>query len=175
MIHREKLHDLMPLRRVLFLLLFLIGSSQSAFAARARDHATAPDFTLPTTSVPFSLADYRGKVVLVDFWASWCIPCRQSFPWMGSMIERYSAQGLVIVAINLDKKREAADEFLQTFHPPFIVAFDPAGKTAEAFHVDAMPSSFIVGRTGTIVYSHQGFERTKANTVEDQIKEALSR
>jgi cytochrome c biogenesis protein CcmG, thiol:disulfide interchange protein DsbE len=175
MIGREESHNPMLLRRCFILVLFIIGFSQPAFAARARDHATAPDFTLPTTSVPFSLADYRGKVVLVDFWASWCIPCRQSFPWMGSMIERYSAQGLVIVAINLDKKREAADEFLQTFHPPFIVAFDPAGKTAEAFHVDAMPSSFIVSRTGTIVYSHQGFERAKANTVEDQIKEALSR
>jgi cytochrome c biogenesis protein CcmG/thiol:disulfide interchange protein DsbE len=174
MIGRKESHNPMLLRRCFILVLFIIGFSQPVFAARARDHATAPDFTLPTTSVSFSLADYRGKVVLIDFWASWCGPCRQSFPWMASMIERYSAQGLVIVAINVDKKREAADEFLQTFHPPFIVAFDPAGKTAEAFHVVAMPSSFIVSRTGTIVYSHEGFERAKANTVEDQIKEALS-
>jgi len=157
------------------LLLFLTLRAPAVFAAGTPDRAAAPGFTLPTGSGTVSLRDLRGKVVLVDFWASWCVPCRQSFPWMSSMLDRYSGQGLVIVAINLDKKREAADTFLQTFPAPFVVAFDPTGKTAEAFHVEAMPSSFIVSRTGRIVYLHPGFDQSKAQTVEDQIKEALSR
>ena len=157
------------------LLSFLLLRVPVDFAASRPDRAAAPDFMLPTGSSTVSLHDLRGKVVLVDFWASWCVPCRQSFPWMSSMLDRYSTQGLVIVAINLDKKREAADAFLQTFPAPFVVAFDPAGKTAEAFHVEAMPSSFIVSRTGGIVYLHAGFEQAKARTVEDQIKEALSK
>ena len=91
------------------------------------------------------------------------------------MKERYAAQGLVIVAINLDKKQDAADALLRMFPAAFAVAFDPSGKTAEAFNVEAMPSSFIVNREGQIVYSHQGFEAAKANTVEEKIKEVLSK
>jgi cytochrome c biogenesis protein CcmG/thiol:disulfide interchange protein DsbE len=156
------------------LFLFLTLMVVPGFAAQPA--RTAPDFTLPARSGTASLHDFRGKVVLVDFWASWCIPCRQSFPWMESLRERYAAQGLEIVAINLDKKREAAAAFLETFPATsFSVLFDPAGKTAEAFHVEGMPSSFIVSRTGTILYSHIGFAQAKAQEVEDQIKEALSR
>lgn len=162
--------------RFILLPLFLTLTAASGFAAGTRgDRPAAPDFTLPTSSGTASLHDFRGKVVLVDFWASWCMPCRQSFPWMSSMLEKYSAQGLAIVAVNLDKEGEAADTFLEQFPARFVVAFDPAGKTAEAFHVEAMPSSFIVSRTGRVVYAHQGFELAKAQTVEDQIKEALSK
>lgn len=160
------------------LVLVLILPSSPDFAEATRDNpATAPDFTLPTSSTSsgmLSLHDFRGKVVYVDFWASWCVPCRQSFPWMSSMSERYAAQGLVVVAVNLDKKRDSVDEFLQRFPATFAIALDPSGKTAEAFHVAAMPSSFIVSRTGRIVYTHAGFEPAKAQTIEDQIKEALS-
>lgn len=165
-------------RRFSFLLLFVVLTlpSLSDFAAGTRgDRSSAPDFTLPTASGTVSLHDLRGKVVLVDFWASWCVPCRQSFPWMSTMLDRYSEQGLVIVAINLDKKREAADAFLGAFPGPFVVAFDPAGKTAEAFHVEAMPSSFLVSRAGRIVEMHAGFQQATANAVEDRIKEALSK
>jgi cytochrome c biogenesis protein CcmG, thiol:disulfide interchange protein DsbE len=160
---------------ILLSLLLTLPAPSDLVAVMRDDRPVAPDFTLPVRSGTVSLRDFRGKVVLVDFWASWCVPCRQSFPWMSSMVDRYSEQGLVIVAINLDKKREAADTFLENFPAHFVVAFDPAGKTAEAFHVGAMPSSFIVSRTGRIVYSHAGFEQAKARTVEDQIKEVLSK
>jgi cytochrome c biogenesis protein CcmG, thiol:disulfide interchange protein DsbE len=159
---------------VSLLSLCLTVATGPAFAA-GRSPRNAPDFTLPARSGTASLHDLRGKVVLVDFWASWCIPCRQSFPWMASMRERYAAQGLEIVAINLDKKRDAADAFLGLFQVAFTVAFDPAGQTAEAFHVEGMPSSFIVSRTGEIVASHIGFQQTSAEKVEAEIKEALSR
>jgi cytochrome c biogenesis protein CcmG, thiol:disulfide interchange protein DsbE len=168
-----------PMRRsLLFILLLLLLTLPApfGFAAGAREeHPLAPDFTLPTTTGTVSLHDFRGKVVYVDFWASWCMPCRESFPWMSVMRDQYSAQGLVILSVNLDKKRDAADAFLERFPASFIVALDPAGKTAEAFHVEAMPTSFIVSRTGRIVYAHEGFELSKASTVEDHIKEALSK
>lgn len=161
---------------LLFLVVISLALTPASFGSPKRIGTAAPEFTLPTrTGPPATLQDFRGKVVLVDFWASWCGPCRQSFPWMSSMIDKYAAQGLVIVSIDLDKNREAADEFLAKYRPPFIVAFDPAGRTAEAFDVDAMPSSFIVSRDGRIVYAHQGFELAKANSIENQIKEALSK
>jgi thiol-disulfide isomerase/thioredoxin len=154
----------------LFFLSFLF-ISQIASAAAPR---LAPDFTLPAISGSTSLHDLRGKVVYVDFWASWCAPCRESFPWMAKMLDRYGKDGLVILAINLDKTRDAANAFLDVNYAPFMVAFDPAGKTAEAFGVSAMPSSFIVGRSGEIVASHEGFKASNADEVESRIRKALA-
>jgi cytochrome c biogenesis protein CcmG/thiol:disulfide interchange protein DsbE len=162
-------------RLALVLLWSMLLLPADGTAANPHTASAAPDFSLPGSSGTVSLHDLRGKVVLVDFWASWCVPCRQSFPWMTTMLERYGEQGLAVVAVNLDRNRQAADTFLGKFPAPFVVAFDPAGKTAEAFHVQAMPSSFLVSRDGTIVYSHEGFEQAKAAAVEDRIKEALSR
>lgn len=133
------------------------------------------DFNLPARSGTVSLDSLHGKVVLVDFWASWCAPCRQSFPWMADLYSRYSSKGLVIVAINLDKKRELADVFLEDFDAPFIIAFDPSGKTAETFNVQAMPSSYLVSPTGTVLYSHPGFDPKKTGEMENLIKEACSK
>lgn len=136
--------------------------------------APAPDFTLPTRSGSVALAGLRGKVVLVDFWASWCEPCRKSFPWMSAIFERDAASGLVVVAINLDKRREPAEAFLRELSPPFIVAFDPAGRTAEAYDVTAMPSSYLVGRDGRLLYSHAGFDPRDAATIENEIEKAVA-
>jgi cytochrome c biogenesis protein CcmG/thiol:disulfide interchange protein DsbE len=157
------------------LLLLALAIAPCAFAKSRERPTQAPDFSLPGASGTVSLHDFRGKVVLIDFWASWCVPCRQSFPWMTSMMSRYGAQGLTIIAVNLDKQRDAANRFLETFTPPFPVVFDPAGKTAEGFRVEAMPSSFLVSRTGEIIHAYAGFDPGHAQTIEDQIKEALSK
>jgi thiol-disulfide isomerase/thioredoxin len=135
----------------------------------------APGFSLPARAGIASLDSLRGRVVLVDFWASWCVPCRRSFPWLGALQERYRAMGLTIVAINLDKDREAADEFLEKHPAEFLVAFDPAGKTAEAYRVSAMPSSYLINRSGTILSSHSGFDPKQVATLETTIQEACSR
>jgi thiol-disulfide isomerase/thioredoxin len=157
-------------------LLFGILLASSALAktepSRPTLHRRIPDFVLPTRTGFVSPDSMRGRVVLVDFWASWCGPCRRSFPWMSELYDRYSAKGFRIVAIDLDKSRDQADTFLESFPAPFTVAFDPTGKTAEAFHVSAMPSSFVIGPDGTILYSHAGFDPRKTGPIEDLIKEA---
>lgn len=133
----------------------------------------APRFTLPTRDGTVCLDSLRGKVVYVDFWASWCVPCKQSFPWMKSLNDRYAGKGLVIVAINLDKDRGAADTFLDKFPASFQVAFDPSGKTAKAFKVWGMPTSYIVSPTGTILSTHPGFDAKRAPAIESEIAAAL--
>jgi thiol-disulfide isomerase/thioredoxin len=136
--------------------------------------AVAPSFTLSTAAGTVCLDSLRGRAVLVDFWASWCGPCRKSFPWMKAMHETYGPKGLTIVAIDVDKSRDQADPFLQEFPSPFVVAFDPEGKTAEKFHVSAMPSSFVIDRQGRIVYTHRGFDPKKTEEIEKHIQEALA-
>lgn len=136
--------------------------------------AVAPAIDLPTYDGRITPADLAGKVVYVDFFASWCGPCKVSFPWLKVMQEQYAPKGLVIVAINVDKDRADAMHFVTHFSPNFLVGYDPSGKTAEAFHVEGMPSSFLISPTGTILYSHVGFETKDAPKIEAQIEKALT-
>ncbi|HZF09007.1 MAG TPA: TlpA disulfide reductase family protein [Thermoanaerobaculia bacterium] len=160
-------------------LLLLLALAVSAPARTARggtvDPPAAPRFELPTRTGTVALDALRTKVVLVDFWASWCGPCRQSFPWLSAMSARYGESGLVVVAIDLDKDRSLAETFLHELAPPFTVAFDPAGKTAEAFDVQTMPSSYLVNRAGRVVYSHPGFDRKDTEAFEKHIQEEVAK
>jgi cytochrome c biogenesis protein CcmG/thiol:disulfide interchange protein DsbE len=153
----------------------VIASLVEPPATAGRAPQRAPAFRLATRNGTVSLDSLRGRVVLVDFWASWCEPCRKSFPWLKSLHDRYGTQGLTIVAVDLDKDRDAADAFLAQYPAPFIVAFDPAGKTAEAFKVSAMPSSYLLSPTGEILHAHAGYDPRKSGTIESLIKETCSR
>ena len=124
-----------------------------------------PHVALPMISgETVHLSDYTGKVVLLDFFASWCIPCRKSFPELESLHRQYESKGLVVIAVNVDEERKNADAFLQQFPHTMRVALDPKGALAEAFDVSAMPSTMIVDRSGRIRYTHKGYtEKALAN------------
>ena len=125
------------------------------------------------------LADYHGKVVVLDFWASWCVPCRRSFPWLNEMHARYGKDGLVIIGVNVDQDPDAASEFLQKYPAQFKIHYDSAGKLAQEFGVRGMPSSFVIGRDGQLAAQHIGFkvkkqveyEATLVTTLQQEIKE----
>jgi len=163
------------MRTAILTVLLVIAFAAPTVATPKASPAIAPRVALPTTSGTVELDSLRGKVVLVDFWASWCEPCRKSFPWMADIYRKYADQGFTIVAINVDKDREAAEDFLAKLPAPFVVAFDPTGATAEAFGVRAMPSSFLVGRDGTILGTHAGFDPRKATPWEESIRAACAR
>lgn len=122
----------------------------------------------------FDLADHQGKVVLLDFWASWCAPCRRSFPWMEEMHDKYSKDGLVIVAVNMDAEVNEAAAFLDEFSPPFAIAYDPSGTLARKFDVTAMPSSYLFDRDGKLVERHFGFKVKHQSDYEARLKEILN-
>jgi len=151
-----------------YLLLISLATATPVFAAEQ-----AQAFTLPGRDQPVSLTALRGKVVYVDFWASWCIPCRKSFPWMNSLQKRYADQGLVIVAVNLDKTRELSDHFLSEVPAELTIAYDPEGKVASAYKVKGMPSSYLIDRAGRIHSSHIGFREETAADMEVAIKALL--
>ena len=119
------------------------------------------------------LEDLRGKVVVLDFWASWCVPCRRSFPWLNSMHAKYADDGLVIIGVNLDNERADADAFLDDFPPDFRIHFDTTKQLAEEFGVMAMPSSYVIGRDGQLVKRHLGFKVKKQAEYEAAITGAL--
>src|SRR5271168_2824701 len=106
---------------------------------------------------PLDLTSLRGKVVYLDFWASWCGPCKQSFPWMETLKGTYDRQGLTVIAVNLDMDRADADKFLDRFRPTFEVRFDPKGELAAFYKVQAMPSSVLIDRHGVTRFTHEGF------------------
>lgn len=161
------------MQRLAGLLLILFSGFAGPFSATAG--TPAKDFSLPGIKDEIRLSDYRGKVVLLDFWASWCGPCRESFPWMNTMRERYEKQGLTIVAVNLDKDRGLADRFVDETQATFALAFDPSGKTAEDYDVEVMPSSYLIDRDGNVVSRHRGFHRGDTSDMEAAIQELLRR
>jgi len=135
----------------------------------------APKFDLASRSGTISLEALKGKVIYLDFWASWCGPCRKSFPWMNEMQAKYEQDGFVILAINLDKKRKHADEFLAQIPANFSIAFDPSGKTADDYRVMGMPTSYLIDRTGAIKTTHIGFLTKEQSKLEDSIRGVLEK
>jgi thiol-disulfide isomerase/thioredoxin len=133
----------------------------------------APPIRLPAIAGEIDLSRLEGKVGYLDFWASWCDPCRDSFPWMAELKEKYGNQGLEVVAVNLDKEREKADAFLQAMKVNFIVAFDPDGDSAICYELRGMPGSFLIGRDGNIRASHMGFRNSDKEKLEKAIKTLL--
>ena len=122
---------------------------------------------------PVDLAALKGKVVYVDFWASWCGPCRRSFPWMNDLQRRYGDRGLTIVGVNVDKRRPEADRFLGQVPASFTIVFDAAGVTPSAWGVAGMPSSYLIDTQGKVVAVETGFVDERKTVMEARIQRLL--
>ena len=135
----------------------------------------APRFTLQHIfdGREISLNEYRGQVVYLDFWASWCGPCLKSFPFMNTLQKDYGEQGLVVIAVSLDEKAEDATEFLAENPVSFLVAQNAEGNLAEEYGVIAMPTSYLIGRNGTIHEIHNGFRSDDEAELRDLIVNML--
>jgi len=162
--------------RSLLMILGLFGALCAAPVAHAAAAGeAAPAFSLLTAAGDaVSLEQLRGKVVYVDFWASWCAPCRRSFPWMNGLLERHGGEGLVIVGVNVDKRRADADRFLRDVPASFSVVFDAQGVTPTAFDVKGMPSSYLVDRHGVVAMVEEGFHDDRRADIESRIRALLS-
>lgn len=126
-----------------------------------------------SASDTFDPGRYAGKVVVVDFWASWCVPCRRSFPWLNSMHDKYGDDGLIIVGVNLDMERADADRFLEEYPAAFSIVYDENQQLARQYEVVAMPSSYVIGRDGQVRAKHMGFKVKQQDDYEALIVAAL--
>ena len=149
----------------------LLAMTTHAWAVEAG--ATAPEFALNNLQRSVKLSDYKGKTVYLDFWASWCGPCKQSFPWMNDMQVKYAAQGLQVIAVNVDKKQADATAFLAQRPVQFEVLFDASGQTPQAYAIKAMPTSVLIGADGKVLHVHSGFREDQRQALENQIKASL--
>ena len=119
------------------------------------------------------LGKYRGKVVYVDFWASWCGPCKLSFPFMHGLAARYPAGDLAVITVNVDRQRTAADRFMQQVRSNLPVIYDAPGDLAQAWKVADMPTSLVFDRKGAMRFRHQGFFPGKVREYEGHIAQLV--
>ncbi|WP_202424419.1 TlpA family protein disulfide reductase [Duganella levis] len=154
--------------------IMMLAALLAASSAQALDKgAPAPQFDLPGLDGAVKLAKLQGKVVYVDFWASWCGPCRQSFPWMNDMQAKYGGKGLQIVGVNVDAKSDDARQFLTATPARFAIAFDPQGATPRSYGIKGMPSSVLIGPDGKVLLEHSGFRDADRAELESKIQSAL--
>lgn len=140
-------------------LLAMAAMASPALAVQPGEPAPAFQGTPLTGRAGIRLEDYAGKVVYLDFWASWCAPCRLSLPWMERLHRDYHAAGLEIIAVNVDEKSADARRFLKQFPVGFPVLADPKGEIATLYDVQDMPSSYLIDRRGVVRAVHRGFKR----------------
>lgn len=134
----------------------------------------APTFVLPGDNKSINLAKLKGKVVYLDFWASWCDPCRKSFPWMNDIHSRYDNKKFTVIAVNLDTHKEDATKFLGKVHADFDVAYDPDGKVAAMYQLKAMPSSYLIDKKGQLVFAHKGYREGDSTEIEEKIRKLIN-
>jgi cytochrome c biogenesis protein CcmG/thiol:disulfide interchange protein DsbE len=129
--------------------------------------------TGPARATELDLSAYRGKVVYVDFWASWCGPCRESFPWLDTLMREYGGKNLVVIGVNVDHDRDRAERFLNETPAVFPIVYDPQGDIATTFKVTGMPNAILIDRNGKVRFQHTGFSAKKKGEYEDQLRSLL--
>lgn len=138
--------------------MLLAAVGMGSLASAAADPVSAPDIEMrDATGRRVRLAELKGKVVLVDLWASWCAPCKVSFPALDVLYREYRSRGVEVIAVNLDERRKDADTFLQAHPHEMLVTFDPRARVLKAFGAPGIPSSYLIDRAGMIRYTLLGY------------------
>lgn len=152
-----------------------LALSGAAFTVQADAiNVPAPDFTLESRSGEnIRLEDHRGEVVMLNFWASWCGPCRQEMPLMDDIYSRYQDLGFTILAVNVDENRDEALRFLDKVPVNYPILYDPESSVSELYEVPAMPTTLMIDRDGNARYIHYGYKPGYEDEYETQIRELV--
>ncbi len=135
------------------------------------DKYRAPDFTLADENgQPVTLSELRGQVVMINFWASWCGPCRQEMPLLEQIHQRYEPLGFTLLAVNVEESSADGQAFLRERPVSFPVLYDPKNSISKLYDVVAMPSTVLIDRQGNVRYLHHGFKPGYENDYQDQVR-----
>ena len=153
----------------------LLGALSTPALAAKTLQGEAPDFTLKSNSGKnLRLSELRGQVVMINFWASWCGPCRQEMPILDALHKRYAKAGFSVLGVNVEQDSGLADQLLKDIPVSFPVLYDPDSVVSKLYAVDAMPSTVMVDRDGRMRYLHRGYKPGYEDDYRDQIVELLS-
>lgn len=134
----------------------------------------APDFTLKSNQgVNIRLEELKGEVVMLNFWASWCGPCRQEMPLMNEIFAKYEDLGFTILAVNVDENQADADRFLDAVPVDFPVVYDSTSEVSEMYSVDAMPTTVMIDRDGNKRFLHRGYKPGYEDQYAAQVKQLI--
>jgi peroxiredoxin len=157
-------------RHTLAAVLVLLTTMVTAGTAQA----PAPDFTLKSNSGEnIRLSELRGEVVLINFWASWCGPCRQEMPILSELHDKYKAMGFTVLGVNVEENSSAARKLLKDMPVSFPVLFDNDSSVSKQYDVAAMPSTVLVDRNGDMRYLHKGYKPGLENTYVEQVRNLI--
>lgn len=155
-------------------LLVLFALSNGATMAAVAPQSAAPDFTLRSVSGPnFRLQEQRGRVVLINFWASWCGPCRQEIPHLNRLYDKYRAAGFVLLAVNVDENAGNAADLALKLGLRFPVLLDTDKAVSHLYELSTMPSTVLIDRDGRVRYVHKGYLAGYEDVYDKQIRELL--
>lgn len=153
------------------LALGLVYSAASLGKGPAMDPSPAPDFTLKSLSGEnVRLSELRGQVVMINFWASWCGPCRQEMPLLEALYQRYNALGFELLGVNVEQDVDDAKRWLADTKVSFPVLLDPSNELTRKYDVRAMPSTVLVDRDGNMRHLHKGYKPGDENTYQDLVR-----
>src|ERR1044072_6624744 len=138
----------------------VVGGLVASFALAATTTGPAPGFTLKSREgKTVSLADYKGQVVMVNFWATWCGPCRQEMPLLEQIYEKYHSLGFTLLCVNVEDYPQGAAKWLKDTGPvTFPVLFHPKNEISKLYKVQTMPTTVLVARDGTMRFIHQRYQ-----------------
>jgi peroxiredoxin len=152
----------------------LLVIAPATWAAMPAPGSVAPDFALKSSSGKnLRLSEHRGEVVLLNFWATWCGPCRQELPLLNRIHEQYRKVGLTLLGVNIDDRADSGQAMARKLGITFPILFDPGKQVSRRYDVDAMPSTLLIDRSGTVRYIHRGYLPGYEKTYEAQIRELL--
>ena len=145
-----------------------------ASAASAAGDQAAPSFSLPSRGGPtIDLAQYKGQVVMINFWASWCVPCRQEMPLLENIYKKYKPLGFTLIGVNVEPDQKDAESFLKQTPVSFPVVFDAKSKVSGLYNVQGMPTTVFIDRKGNVRLMHVSYKTGDENLYMDQIRTLL--
>jgi len=162
------------LMRGFLLVMFYVVSCSAVKAIEINEEAISCPATLGVGTEALELQQYKGKVIYLDFWATWCPPCKKSMPFLNTLRNELQEQGFEIIAINVDEKPEDAINFLNQYPVDYLTALDPKGECPQMYGVMAMPSAYFIDRQGTIRYIHLGFKERDESEIRRRVLELLA-